>query len=280
MIINTPVDKSNEIEVVKNTLGYTYIPSSKNLVKNTATSTTTNGVTFTVNDDGSVTANGTASAAVMFYFNADFNLPNGEYILSGCPEGGATTSYYIDIIYYKDGGQFKASVDTGEGNTFVIDASNNAYSKLARIYIYNGTKINNLTFYPMIRKADVTDDTYEMYFKGNENVDTRLNSMEWKLVGSGKNVKLPSDVINNFKEILVCNNYYYSYSNTYYTATTSNILTREIYNDALEKNNSNSAFKTLRFFYGYKSDAYDTLINFDLTTNNFSASDNLFIYYR
>jgi hypothetical protein len=191
MIINTPVDRGNEIEVVKNTLGYTV---GKNLLENTATTTTIKGVTCTVNDDGSVTLNGTATGGhVNFSIKGNFYLPNGEYILSGCPKGGTTSTYYLALYDGK-----KTCNDIGEGGTFVV---NDNILEFVRIVVLNGQTVNNLTFYPMIRKASITDDTYEPC--SGVDVDTRLNSiLEWKLVGSvtGKTtVNLPS----TFRELYI-----------------------------------------------------------------------------
>ena len=54
---------------------------SKNLLKNTAGTTTQNGITFTYNDDGSVTCNGTATADTNYIYTV--TLPqNASFILS------------------------------------------------------------------------------------------------------------------------------------------------------------------------------------------------------
>lgn len=152
----------NELLSVKDTLGYTV----KNLLENIGATTTSNGVTFTVNDDGSVTVNGTATANASLKINYDFDLPNGEYILSGCPKGGTTNTYYLHAY-----GEGINCHDIGQGGTFVANDNKIDY---VRILILSGQTVNNLTFYPMIRKASDTDDTYEPY---RDNVDTRLNNV-------------------------------------------------------------------------------------------------------
>ena len=226
MINNIPVDRKNEIEVVKDTLGYTV---GKNLLENTATTTTISGVTCTVNDDGSVTLNGTATGNhVNFSIKENFYLPNGEYILSGCPKGGSTNTYYFCLY---DGETL--CKDIGEGGTFV---ANGNMLQFVRIVIVSGQKVENLTFYPMIRKADVTDDTYEKCTGLSvdtrlNDVDTRLNSKvdtEWKLhqtltVSNGTHPKgsLPA----SFNEILLLhrnsnNNAYIPYTFRYYMTKT------------------------------------------------------------
>ena len=132
----------------------------KNLLQNTATSQTTNGVTSIVNSDGSITCNGTATAITTFTINIG-EIPNGIYIVSGCPNNGAYNTYRIDIrtsgnttLKYNS----EYVVDTGNGHLF---DSTDAHSAVIRIE--NGYTCNNLTFYPMIRKADIEDDTYEPY---------------------------------------------------------------------------------------------------------------------
>ena len=169
--IDTLEDKvetvEGKVEVLENTLGYT---ATKNLLENTGTSTTKNGITFTVNDDGSVTANGTATATATFNIATNLELPNGEYILSGTPADGGSDAYYM---YLSGAGTGITGSDRGQGYTFVIN--DNIISSI-KIYVTSEEPLNNVTFYPMIRKADVTDDTYEPY--GKRDVDIRLNSVE------------------------------------------------------------------------------------------------------
>lgn len=129
----------------------------KNLLQNTATSQTIKGVTFTVNSDGSVTCNGTASATASILLQAQITLNSGSYILTGCPQGGeANTNYKLDII--DPIASVAVAIDTGSGASLTL-----RQNMQARIVIYTGQVCDNLTFYPMIRKADIEDDTYEPY---------------------------------------------------------------------------------------------------------------------
>ena len=65
-----------------------------------------NGVDFTVNDDGSVTVNGTATANVNFYlcYDKQMNFPAGRYMMSGCPKGGSLSTYRMEAYSYSDDG--------------------------------------------------------------------------------------------------------------------------------------------------------------------------------
>lgn len=57
-----------------------------NILKNTAKTQTINGVTFTVNKDGTVIANGTATAVSFIAINTFSYIANQDYMLSGCPK--------------------------------------------------------------------------------------------------------------------------------------------------------------------------------------------------
>lgn len=119
-----------------------------NLCPNENTTQVIDGVTFTVNSDGSVTANGTCGST-----GADFDVPNrntynlgiGTYKLVGCPLGGSTSSYMI-------GGRingswvFDNSIDTGNGAVINVTSAINAIV----IRIKPGTVCNNLLFKPML----------------------------------------------------------------------------------------------------------------------------------
>lgn len=135
----------------------------KNLLPNTAASQTINGVTFTVNGDGSVTCNGTATQVAAYTLNDTFSLEPGTYKLTGCPAGGEhIDKYKLDIVMPPT----SYGTDIGNGSSFTL--SSTLTNALYRIVIYNNQVCNNLTFYPMIRKAGTVDDTYEPYIENTE----------------------------------------------------------------------------------------------------------------
>ncbi len=138
----------------------------KNLLQNTATSQTINNVAFTVNADGSVTCNGTATAMTVFKVNAILTLPVGEFILTGSPTGGSWYSSYYLYVQTDNISPQKFYNDIGNGVTINNTSADIVYS--ARIVIERGYSINNQTFYPMIRLASIEDDTYEPYIENTE----------------------------------------------------------------------------------------------------------------
>lgn len=123
-----------------------------------------NGVTFTVNSDGSVNANGTASATCNAS-SADITGIDGEVALSGCPSDGSATTYQI-WIYDKTANASTAIVDTGNGSTGTL-IKDHVYS--VRIRIQSGYTVDK-TFYPMLRLASDTDGTYEPYNGNTYNI--------------------------------------------------------------------------------------------------------------
>lgn len=138
-----------------------YIPqdstTGKNLLKNNATTQTVKGITFTVNDDKSVIANGTATDLSTLVINMNTKLEDGKYILSGCPSGGSTSTYRLR------GTRGFYGWDTGNGIS-------GTYASGEALYVYieiaSGVTANNLVFKPMIRKSDIADATYEPFTNG------------------------------------------------------------------------------------------------------------------
>lgn len=137
----------------------------KNLLLNTVNSLTTNGVAFVVNEDGSITANGTATSSAMLVLANNSNtladLRRGRYSITGCPSGGSSAGYRMQFWNY-DGNEGLAE-DYGDGAEF--DFTNEGGKYNIAIVVYGGVTVNNITFYPMLRYASVTDDTYEPYQK-------------------------------------------------------------------------------------------------------------------
>ena len=156
-------ETSSQTTLNHSTLGY----QRKNLLKNTAVSRTINGVTLTVNENGSVTLNGTAAATVFFEIRKGMLLETGrEYILSGCPVGGSTSSYTLLI---EDSSQGR-TWDFGKGIKFTAASTN--YDVKIRINV-NYTA-ENLTFRPMLRYAEIADDTYEPY---KDDLQTQIDNI-------------------------------------------------------------------------------------------------------
>lgn len=194
-------DLGNNNTLVNQTLGY----HKKNLLKNTASDSIVNGITYTVNDDGSITATGTATDTATLCIKNPYYLKKGSYILSGCPNGGGIETYRLHIYHADDNDISYIGSDIGNGFTFKTD--NDGYYNIC-IRIGSGTVVDNLPFYPMIRDASITDDTYEPYV---EDVDTKLTQLTSDLTKSFPSL--------NSRPVILTN---------YYTKTTSILVTIDI----------------------------------------------------
>ena len=139
-----------EIESVENANVKVY---GKNLLENTRTTVTQDGVTFTVNVDKSITLNGTATQGIYFDICTNTVLEPGTYTMSGSPTTAHPDKFYMYMYphYYAD--------NSGKGFTFTIYEPTKFTT---RIYVASGIECNNVTFYPQIERNSRKTD-YEPY---------------------------------------------------------------------------------------------------------------------
>lgn len=129
-----------------------------------------NGIDFTVNTDASgvvtsISASGTASATAMIELRMD--VKNGAYTLNGCPSGGSA-GYFLQI--YKSG--VIDVKDRGDGAAVNLASDANVRVGLA---VGEGLEVTDLTFYPMLRDARISDPTFAPYIPS---VESRIESVE------------------------------------------------------------------------------------------------------
>lgn len=117
-------------------------------------SRTANGVTITVNDDGTITLNGTCTDAAVGFALFVGSMPlKGKYTLSGVTNSGETSHYlqpYID-------GAFQASVANGS-KTYEFNGNLTQIS----LFVKSGYSFNNVVVYPQFEIGDVATE-YEPY---------------------------------------------------------------------------------------------------------------------
>lgn len=149
----------------------------KNLLKVTATTQTVSGVTFTVNADGTIVANGTATAQIYFLVANKIPISAGTYVFNGCTDG-SIQSYYQYIYSYGDDSYHTNATKEA---LITIDAVTEIS---AYIYIDNGYTVNNITFYSMLRIASETDATFAPY----ENIRPIVPWTELEMTRARKNL--------------------------------------------------------------------------------------------
>lgn len=117
---------------------------------------TTNGITFVVNEDGSVTANGTATNNAYLNFLTPFVLTKGSYYANAGTTGNGMETYSLQLYKVTENGS------TGESYLqFVKDGGewltvSETQKLVGYIVVRAGVTVSNLTFYPMLAKGTAT----------------------------------------------------------------------------------------------------------------------------
>ncbi len=126
----------------------------ENLLNVTAKTTTVQGLTFTVNEDKSITINGTNTGTGTAFFRLadNFVLPAGDYTLSN----KNANANYGNFIFYDDSYNFVTKNISNA--TFKKDTTIKPY-----IRVKAGATVNNQTIYPMILKGTYTEETMPAY---------------------------------------------------------------------------------------------------------------------
>jgi hypothetical protein len=140
------------------------ILGAKNLLECQTETTVINGITFTVNADGSVTVNGTSNNQAEFHF-CTLSLPKGEYIYTDGVQGATDSTYFMNIAWNLPTSGNKNILSSRQPCPIFSD--NNDTITVWTIYVRYNQTVNNLTFKPMLRLASDTDATYQPYAKTN-----------------------------------------------------------------------------------------------------------------
>lgn len=156
----------DNVRAISGYTGLTINRTGKNILPNRVTgSTIVNGITWVVYDDGTVSANGTATATSTFYVpgnGVNVDIPNTPVIFSGCPAGGGTSTYRVLVYKYKDGTTTESSVsDIGSGA--LLDPTDGTFNQVrVGLRVLSGVTANNLIFKPQI-EVGITATEYETY---------------------------------------------------------------------------------------------------------------------
>lgn len=146
------------------------------------TTTSRRGIIFTDNGDGTITASGTNDGTGNSLFdchtrvvgeNHSLILPNGEYILNGCPNNNpGGNSFYLAAQATINNAGVTLGNDIGEGVLIKLngdDYSQDSVEIQLRIVINKNVALSEpVTFYPMLRLATVKDGTWTPYVKSNK----------------------------------------------------------------------------------------------------------------
>ena len=132
-------------------------------------SKTTNGITFTVNTDGTVTVNGTATENANFaFFNGSLPL-FGMFTLSGCI-GGTSDSYYLQP--WVDGNWKDEQSDSPTTYNF------NGNLTLLTFYVKQGVVFNRFVLKPMLNYGS-SALPYESYISDTLSAENPIELAEY-----------------------------------------------------------------------------------------------------
>lgn len=167
--------------VGKNLLPYPYLLGTN----------TNNGITFTDNEDGSITINGTATANAFFNFihsnsKSNIGLKHGDKIKVTCKNMRASGNGMLMAVILRDANDTNLSLTNVYDGEYTIEVPENYSHFYSYIYVANGTKVENLTIYPMIRYAEITDNTWQPYKETLSTIPTP-NGLAGIKVSSGGN---------------------------------------------------------------------------------------------
>lgn len=176
----------------KNLIPYPYLESSK----------TTNDVTFTVNEDGTITVSGTATANTSFSLASAiyYTLPKKVYFWSGCPTGGGATTYnsYVNILKRTETSWKIVKTIYDYGNGAAVDLRQYDYDGITiTISVTKDTTMNNAVFKPLLEENSGASE-YEKYIEAVTTISLNepLQAGEFTNVSSLKTINSDRNYIS------------------------------------------------------------------------------------
>lgn len=153
--------------------------AGKNLFETTLTTTTLSGVTFTVNDDGTITTSGTPSANISTVVFGNVTLPAGTYKANGNDVGSAGSLRMV--VYNVTDSTVIGAIYSGNEVSFTLTEPKQI--RLYPIILQEYGSVNGITFKPMIRLSVFSDSNFESY-----NATTETISLGQTVYGGKLNV--------------------------------------------------------------------------------------------
>ena len=178
----------NEIDVeISGASGSVVVKSCcKNLLKSVRTGTIDyEGVNIKLNDDKSITLNGTPNRDFSVDLTRDFNK-KGKFFINNCTKNNEENM--LGLFAQKQSNADWYKWDFGDG-IYLDNLNGDSYYIAYRVNV--GKQYNNYTIYPMIRACDengnaIGDDTYEPYKETSSTIPTP-NGLAGIAVDSGGN---------------------------------------------------------------------------------------------
>lgn len=125
---------------------------------------TVDGITYTFNEDGSITCNGTATEDSVLTFSSNLQIISGSSKkIVGMITGTQVPAKLSILAYTRDWSKNTATLLSSVNKNITINMQENIDYAIFRIIAYKGTTLNNQTIYYQILDTSVNDLTYEQY---------------------------------------------------------------------------------------------------------------------
>ena len=209
------------------------------------TSKEASGIKWVDVGDGTVIASGTNTGASQNLFdcrtrsgsspdNTPLILPAGTYTLSGCPKGGSSSTYYIQVGRTVNGGWNSLGADYGEGVTFTLTEETQVQVQPC---IRTNAAVSNIVFKPMIEKGSVAHP-YQPYGLSRNGIEKNYQKKMLSILirelaawtaGSGASGEFRGMAYGNDKFVAVSNGGAIYYSMDGITWAAANGITADLY---------------------------------------------------
>lgn len=234
-------DYSQEIEVLEapNLLPYPYTETTK----------TVNGITFTDNEDDTITLNGTATSDAKFALYGSQNIDNQKSILGEYICGGINNNIRVQVVHRENNNFHVLAISTGNLQKIDLSTYQNGYIE---IKVLAGTSCDNVVVKPMLTKTDEIDSyipygciqnkvTNRNLIK-NELISKTVNGVT-VTVNKNKSISLRGTVGQSFTLYLFKEKQSFLKENAEYTLSHKGILPKGAYFRIQNSNNTD-------LFYG------------------------------
>ena len=125
---------------------------------------TVDGITYTINEDGSITVTGTATADSVFTFSQNLQTISGSNKkIVGMITGTQVPNKLSLLAYTSDWSKNTFTLLSDVNKNFTVNMQDSVEYTIFRIITYKGTTLNNQTIYYQILDTSVNDLTYEQY---------------------------------------------------------------------------------------------------------------------
>lgn len=139
-----------------------WIQKGKNRLKLEETTQTVNGVTITINSDGSITLNGTATDNTSFIFSKKIIKDVGDFAFGITTDFSAIGhGFEVGGYVYGADGQYKYNISTNQPTKTLSDGE---YISNFNIYFSSGAVFNNFVIYPQLEQGSTATE-YEAYIE-------------------------------------------------------------------------------------------------------------------